>query len=341
MAVGDFNGDGQPDLVVAADNANYVWVLDGTGTGSFGPGGHLLRREISRTRLSVGDFNGDGKADFATANFGDETVSVLFNQGDGGFSVEGDIPRSGRVPGRCSQAISTATACRPRRRRTRRLLRQRAAQRRRGRIRHPGQLRRRDLSRRGSPSATSPATASWTSPLANLGDGTLGLLVNQGDGGFAYQQAVQAGEQPFALVAADFSGDGLPDLAVTDSTGHFGLALLLNQGDGGFGLPLLSKVGGYPQGIAAGDFNRDGRPDVAAANFNGGTVSVLLNQGNGLGAGTLGSDRLLRRRLRAGLRGGGRLQRGRPARPGRRGHGELPARRRRGWNQGSVVSCPS
>ena len=37
VAVGDFNGDGRPDLAVANQSGNNVSILLGTGSGSFGP----------------------------------------------------------------------------------------------------------------------------------------------------------------------------------------------------------------------------------------------------------------------------------------------------------------
>jgi hypothetical protein len=41
-------------------------------------------------------------------------------------------------------------------------------------------------------------------------------------------------------------------------------------------------TGSAPSGVAVGDFNADGRPDLAVANFNSGTVSVLLGTGGGI-----------------------------------------------------------
>src|SRR5262249_50817214 len=40
-------------------------------------------------------------------------------------------------------------------------------------------------------------------------------------------------------------------------------------------------TGDAPIWVAIADFNRDGHPDVAAANFVGGNVSILLNNGDG------------------------------------------------------------
>ena len=78
MAVGDFNGDGVPDLAVANSSSNNVSVLLGNGDGTFqaavdfgAAGGPLL------FSVAVGDFNGDGMPDLAVASGGG--VSVLIN----------------------------------------------------------------------------------------------------------------------------------------------------------------------------------------------------------------------------------------------------------------------
>ena len=69
-----------------------------------------------------------------------------------------------------------------------------------------------------------------------------------------------------------------------------------------------------PRSVAVGDFNGDGRPDLATANSDSdGTVSVLLGNGDG----TFQPARSSRRRDHPVRRGGGRLQRRRPARPRR------------------------
>jgi hypothetical protein len=78
VAVGDFNGDGLPDLAVANEYSNNVSVLLGYGDGTFQTARNfgVERRPYS---VAVGDFNGDGLQDLAVANSGSNSVSVLIN----------------------------------------------------------------------------------------------------------------------------------------------------------------------------------------------------------------------------------------------------------------------
>src|SRR5580704_8910187 len=66
IAVGDFNGDGKLDLVVANGGASSMSVLFGNGDGTFQP--HVdYGTGGNPTAVAVGDFNGDGKPDLAVA----------------------------------------------------------------------------------------------------------------------------------------------------------------------------------------------------------------------------------------------------------------------------------
>lgn len=90
-----------------------------------------------------------------------------------------------------------------------------------------------------------------------------------------------AGDEPYAVAAADFNGDGKTDLLVVNRSVENLVHVLLGKGDGTFGKAMSYETGPVPSAVAVGDFNDDGKMDVATANFGDGTVSVLLGKGDG------------------------------------------------------------
>ena len=84
MSAGDFNGDGDLDLVTTSQGNNNVGVLLGTGAGSFAAAQYYPAGG-GPYAVALSDFNGDGKLDLATANSADGAVGVLLGAGDGTF----------------------------------------------------------------------------------------------------------------------------------------------------------------------------------------------------------------------------------------------------------------
>jgi uncharacterized protein (TIGR03437 family) len=113
LAVGDFNGDGNADLIEAL-YANSVAVLLGNGDGTLRP---PLERTVNTTAflnpssVAVGDFNGDGKLDAVItglvnvsgsavqAGLADYSATVLLGNGDGTFgqSMTYELPENGSI----------------------------------------------------------------------------------------------------------------------------------------------------------------------------------------------------------------------------------------------------
>ena len=92
------------------------------------------------------------------------------------------------------------------------------------------------------------------------------------------------GNDPYSVKAADFNGDGRPDVATINGTSS-DVSVFLRQAGGGFaqeaGSPVSVGTGSGPSGAAVGDYNGDGLADLAVSNFVGGNVWVLLRQAGG------------------------------------------------------------
>ena len=96
MTVGDFNGDGQPDVAVTNSAANGVNVFLNN------KGGLTAARATPVTgagpsSIAAADFNGDGKLDLAVANSGSNNVTILLGDGDGTFTAAAS-PATGMAP---------------------------------------------------------------------------------------------------------------------------------------------------------------------------------------------------------------------------------------------------
>jgi virginiamycin B lyase len=92
LAVADFNGDGNADIVsVDSDDINQVvTVLLGAGDGTFHS--TAFDSAVSPQFVAIGDFNNDGRPDFVLANFGTNHLSVFLGNGDGTFNQPPALP---------------------------------------------------------------------------------------------------------------------------------------------------------------------------------------------------------------------------------------------------------
>ena len=121
--------------------------------------------------------------------------------------------------------------------------------------------------------------------------GTVSILIGNGDGTFQNSTSVSVGVDPSAVAVGDFNGDGILDLAVTNNrvssqTSVAGTVMvLLGNGDGTFLQKSVAEVGIAPVSVATGDFNGDGILDLATADDGNypatGTVTILKGKGDG------------------------------------------------------------
>ncbi len=288
IVVGDFNGDGKPDLAVANSGSANVSVLLGNGDGSFQAAKNFATGG-SPNSIAVGDFNGDGKLDLVVGDSGAQggtgpgSVMLLLGNGDGTFQpgiqlsvkasivLAADVNLDGKpdliADGSLLLGNGDATF-------------------------QPAQ----NIGA-GAPSLVGDFNGDGKPDLVAGG----GVLLGNGDGTFQSRVAftLPSGcglfcRQSFSnVVAADFNGDSKLDLAIGRATKtcfdvcrafpfSFSTLVLLGNGDGTFQAPKTVGPGGFF--LVTGDFNGDGKPDIAAAP----TISegssffhLLLGKGDG------------------------------------------------------------
>ena len=118
----------------------------------------------------------------------------------------------------------------------------------------------------------------------------ISVMLNNKDGTFASPKAFyQTNGIPQAIAVADVNHDGIPDI-ISASPSTNDVSVLLGVGNGLFHGQTASGngtaapsygVGVQPVYVLVADVNGDGHPDIITADYVGGTVSVLINRGNG------------------------------------------------------------
>ncbi|UCD17513.1 MAG: PKD domain-containing protein [Candidatus Zixiibacteriota bacterium] len=98
---------------------------------------------------------------------------------------------------------------------------------------------------------------------------------------FAPPATYSTGDSPFSAAAADFNGDGFPDLAVPGCYSH-SISIRFNDGFGTFSDTVNYPAGEYPFSICAGDIDADNDIDLVITSYiDTGWVYTLENLGDG------------------------------------------------------------
>ncbi|HTI68675.1 MAG TPA: FG-GAP-like repeat-containing protein, partial [Candidatus Limnocylindria bacterium] len=116
--------------------------------------------------------------------------------------------------------------------------------------------------------------------VANYGNGTVSVLLNQTNGSFVRLTNYVTGAGAIAPILGKFDADANQDLAVLNYQAGT-VSILKGQGDGTFQPVTNYNVGSSPVFGVATDLNSDGKVDLAIAQYSGAKVSVLLGNGDG------------------------------------------------------------
>ncbi len=280
VAGGDFDEDGDLDLV----NTHYIGpyhmdlsILLNNGSGGFTPGtGHSLSDDHYSEDLLVDDVNGDGHLDVLAptwdlpffAGNGDGTVDeetfLLPGEAPADWCLfdideDGDLDLVGGWGIYVYRNDGSGAFGEPED----------------GNV-YGAQIVVQDMDGDGYPDAML---------LPSYVDEQVAIVPGAGDGTFRGPQRVETHEDHPAYPCAveDMNGDGLADLVVGYYTGGGPelIQVFINEFPGGFSEPLSFEPDVSPYRFVSGDMSGDGISDLLIIDYEGDSVSIMLNAGDG------------------------------------------------------------
>jgi len=252
LAVGNFDGDSKPDLVLDDPNSNTARFYAGVGDGTFTPGATMASLNKGAKWMSAADLNADGRDDVVIFNDTDDDMTLLLSSPVSGGYVASRLAFDPTNMGTLYY------------------------------VKNPPSLI--DINGDG---LLDILVASGT-----ITPGTVEKFVNTGTASApAFPNTptdINTGDAPIAQGFADFNCDGTLDIAVSTlgcspgdqncppPQGEPPVMWLLPGHGAGYDAAQTTSVGAGPWNLAIGDFNEDGYPDVALAG-DGTTITVLIN----------------------------------------------------------------
>jgi hypothetical protein len=279
MAVGDFDGDGIPDI--ARGVRNCISFFKNMGSLTFAPAGdHIVP---GGWILIAGDMDGDQDLDLVLADPDAQEISVVLNNGDGGFKFSQKTPFSLKYPFAMAMADldhdgdQDIVVANNYANNVSVLLNDGRANLRTGGI--AGAL------NRPFAVATGDLDGDGNADIACVNGEGAWVFANNGSARFNKLTMVPIRVPPIGVKLADLNGDGSLDIIVTlnqDSNKSRPPVILLNKNSGSFTpLPVPGQFTGY--NFRAGDLDGDGRVDLVSFNSNSnlnsdGEVVMLMNK---------------------------------------------------------------
>ncbi|MBA3827334.1 MAG: VCBS repeat-containing protein [Taibaiella sp.] len=287
-AIGDIDGDGKADVVVAnyADGSIYIYRNTGV-IDTIRFAAHLaLTVGTNPYRVALGDLDGDGKLDIAMSNSGSNTISVFLNTSTPGaisfatqqtFAINSpngiaiaDIDNDGRADIVTTDVADNVVAV---------FLNTGSV----GAISFAPHV---DFATGVYPLSVAAGDldgdGKYDLAVANYNDNSISVLQNTSiPGTVNFTAHVDYGglNGPYDIAIGDLNGDGKGDIAVTNELGTT-VTIFRNTsilGTISLAANLDFAAGNNPLGVAFGDMNGDGKTDIIVSNYSANTVSVLRN----------------------------------------------------------------
>jgi hypothetical protein len=289
IAAADLNGDAIRDSLVADGGSESLVACQGDGTGSCAPRPPTAARVIARgsgagtlgivADLAAADVTGDGKIDAVTAVVGkppnNDVLSTSIGNGAFGFAA-GPRSRLAGAPVRLQlvelnadakldAAVATSAGLE--------LLRNRGD----GSFERIALL---DADSSVADVAIGPAIANGQFGIVAALPASNQMKVYRVDGESVIEAAAVDVDDPRAVVAGDFTGDGIEDLAVASGAGF--IAVYPGRTDGGFAAAIGDRVTGLiAKRLVRTDLNANGLADLVVLERDTATVRLLLGHGDG------------------------------------------------------------
>jgi uncharacterized OB-fold protein len=251
VAIGDLNGDGKPEIVVANLSSNSIGIFQNTSSvgvidaNSFGTQVVPFTNITNPRTVVIGDVDGDGKPDLVAAASSDPDVHILLNNTTVGAITAASFTKATvSVPSIIAYDLAMG-----------------------------------DLNGDGKPDLA------LVNELQESGNPKLAILRNTSTvGSVSFESAVTftTGSNPVSVSIGDLNGDGKPDLVTAH---NYGLSIgvfrntITNMNASFSSSSLATRVdfltSSRPYGAVIADIDGDGKPEIAVANFAGNNVSIL------------------------------------------------------------------